>query len=484
MNGYDYPPSQPILAYGPLHEGSHFFAEGEIKFATGTFKCEFEVAYTHECRIIVVCYLPQPSLVKALYHEPSANGIEILRKRQYVDCQSIVGQDARNGYSIEIHTPIVLQEGYLDVPTILEGKSYQVQVTHEGRASVSGGSSYYKYELIGASYLGRKNETYNLSPNVQADLRNTADSHSRNLGNQPVAELILPDLEISPGWTARDSASVFCALLSLAAGSDIRWTSESFYQEQEKLSLTYWEGRRNVHSGRITLPLMEDIRFSRTSGEIGRFIAKSFSHITSGKITLVAAQDYTRAIQHFMEYRLITRRAEDQVRLIGTSVEELLTAWESHMKHTPLSPITEDVAKQLLSVALNELDRIHRESIEGDSEEEQEQNYQRTKGRISTFFSEEILRPGFHKRLTSFFLHYSEKKPLSGSMKSRIDTFVKSRDSIVHTGKFSSNQKNDWEPPYYNVIMIFALMMFRILGYDGEYVDYYQRRKDLSEQHP
>src|SRR5258708_7568723 len=100
MYGYDYPPSKHILAFGPLQEESHFYGTGFAEFEIGSLECEFEIAYTHDCRIVIICYfLPElerkalgdPVMIGNAAFDPQINLFDI-------KCSRLSGTEKRYGF--------------------------------------------------------------------------------------------------------------------------------------------------------------------------------------------------------------------------------------------------------------------------------------------------------------------------------------------------------------------------------------------------
>src|SRR5260221_6513423 len=125
MYGYEYPPSKQIQEYGPLAQGSHFYAEGKVEFLDHrAIDCSFEVGYSQDCKIAIVLYLPFDTMMSifgtkdvdektraALAHfgvdvkDKESLSYSIGGRLRDIECSRIYGECKYSGYRAEIVSP-------------------------------------------------------------------------------------------------------------------------------------------------------------------------------------------------------------------------------------------------------------------------------------------------------------------------------------------------------------------------------------------
>src|SRR5579859_3860959 len=92
MSGYDFPPSKHILEFGPLEADSHFYARGTAQFDVAEVNCDFEVAYTQDCRVVVVAYLEDENYLLVFGNKVKESGQPLFRQDE-VRCIGLSGRD-------------------------------------------------------------------------------------------------------------------------------------------------------------------------------------------------------------------------------------------------------------------------------------------------------------------------------------------------------------------------------------------------------
>jgi hypothetical protein len=182
---------------------------------------------------------------------------------------------------------------------------------------------------------------------------------------------------------------------------------------------------------------------------------------------------------HFVEYRLITNRVEDQARLITTTVEELLTRWEEHTGNTATAVVTEAEAKLMW----DDLEQNWLPNLESPLGSLTKQRRIDIKSRLQTSLLEEIVRPGFGKRLKLMLAQgQNDEAWIKNHAKHRVNSFVTTRNKIAHEGRFPTEDTDELFNYYYDMLMVLPLLVFSIFGYRGAYVDLAREYREFYER--
>lgn len=505
MRSYDYPPSQQIRRYEPFEPNSHFHVRGKCHFEGKKYPCDFEVAYTLDGEIWVVCYLDSQAQLE-LFGIPDRGEMpwKMYTPKQERIQVDFSGIDLRSRLLVRVNQAISISNGmgFSDRAPEFVANSFELiqqdedvpynnppPSTHSIDFELLNVASFPKYassDLIpfyGFSYhqppfnrpifassepipfnVGGKHLVY-LKPALLADNQSVSTENSI---------LRIPLESIPIGWSAEDIADIWCSAISIATGRDIRWIVKRTHTK--RVIKQKFKRRSNIIRNRSTYGLITNQYIFWLDDAIFKFIASIFDSIRRKKVTPSALRDYSRIMWHFVEYRLITNRTEDQARLITTTVEELLTRWEDHTRTTPKAVVSETEAEQLWS----DLQEKWLPTLNKISETLTTQRQHALKSRLETSFLVEIVRPGFRKRLKNMLeLGQNDQAWIKKHAKSRIEAFVETRNKIAHTGRFPTEDTDELFDYYFNMLMVLPLLIFTIFGYQGTYIDLSQQYREF-----
>jgi hypothetical protein len=465
MSNYDYPPSEHIRQYEPFEPNSHLYVRGDCLYEGKKYPCEFEVAYTLTGQIYIVCYLGRQydELFSIPLHQPPMKMKIYVPKNTSIEVD-FSGVDLRNGHIINVKQAISTRNSE---PPIFIADSYTVKVTDRWtlRNTPRLDTSFEIINMFGI--IDKETAIFNLgkSRTLTLNLVTQPTKGSTDIEN---STLSIPRNCIPIGWKVDDVAELWCSCISITTGTDIRWIKKLDHTKQA-ITRTFVYRQNIVRNLRTEGVFRTHYPSFWVDETVHEFVSAAFSDAWNRKLSVKAAQDYARLMWHFVEYRLITNRAEDQARLISTTVEELLTLWEKHTGNIPSPVVSSDEAVLIWSdIESNYLENLR--AITGITDKDR---LEALKSRLKTFYTEEILRLGFGKRLKKFFaLGKNDTAWFKTHVpKSRLDSFVSTRNKIAHEGKFPSEDSNELFEYYYDMLMILPLMFFSIFGYRGDYFD-------------
>lgn len=438
---YDYPPSKLIKQYGQVLDDSHYFAKGHIGEGDEAVQCEFEVAYTQDCKLIIICYtqdyidfsdieLPAKIVGKGLrkdisYGEDYEERITLENIRLIDDIKEIWGE-----YGLVTKIMALRAERVL----INYGNSRAINWLENTKWQDINSDMGYRYAITGLSMpqMYKTEEENNETQFAGLSLTCNFDSFNIEIesvqgmteyANDPNGELTVDGGYFPSNWTPDDIATVFCALFSLAIGKDIQWLKRHVgiidvdYDYQGVSFQDLWSSKRSVFGQRSCHAFIIDGQTNLSKEHIEKRL-QEFLQITISTAFQISKDDvlsYIDVIRHFIEYQIITDRHEDQARLIVTAVEELLANW-------------------LINNNLS------------------------TKGT-------------FRERLNLFFSSSNHIVSIANASNfdDKISGFIKTRNKIAHEGRFSKSSVTDIEAEYQNMLLILPMMIFKIFGYQSTY---------------
>lgn len=431
---YDYPPSAHILnrCDSPIVNNSHYFvSSGTIELKNGKeLPSSFEIAFTQENKIVIICYSLEPSHFWELQIQDQQvakiYGLEVRKQRNILveEPQYRFG-DGLSGYFVFSGNPLFSVEYLKSYPTVLTNDRLS-------KFSISGFRFPFGYSNIISS--GKHEITFSVQGSSKAItlgclLENKAKITFKN---QRTGRLRV-QANIASDWGSVQIVDWWTKLVSIATGHDVVWLhcmiprNDNAYCEEQWMS-------------RISLSLSQPFLGAIIPSHLKTNNIKDLQEFVN--ISLDTILDSGKSPEDWSEYLVIAAKYIDycssrvtmfgQVRMVTTLVEELLGIWRSHRGITK--------------------------------------------------------KESFILRLEKFFQFYGHDTSVKVRLKDRIEAFIGTRNSVVHAGTFQCNNpelkvrnkqvplfKNSSNPSlneYKNSLMILPLMLFCILGYQGKYNDF------------
>ena len=492
---YTYPPSKHVLQYGDIEENSHFFCEGVAfidDYRIGKTKCFFEVAYLQSAQIIVVCYFSSSNY----WVEP----------KHYYNCSKIIGRDIKSGL-------LVVAEG-------LYARGYHQENLPSEKASVKFNARCFRTFIPPNKKIEHEDE-FSVNYSVSSiDFPQWLDQKSKYADDDARGRIVFPlneknklillavrtpeqklydnhwtgrlSVYIEPmpdGWTDIDIVDFWCAIMSLALGRDIQFTSFLKPLPFKKYRYSTWQARHLNGAGEFTPVIARFGLGSRQDVNIlVNYVQQMFSGVLDGRISCSSAHNYTHIIRQYVNYRIIsTTTGEGRARLIATLTEELLHWWERANNLKPENLISRSERTELEKIIKNTMT----ERAEDYLNTENLTNRDRIIERVIDLIHRNIRDVTLVERFRYLFASY-EHSLGSNKLGKRIRAFKDTRDSIAHVGLFShanpeynherlvqfcSQEEHRLQHEYENTLMMIPLMIFTIFGYSGKYIDLLQDKK-------
>lgn len=490
INKYEYPPSHQMLNHSPLERNSHFFAKGKADFGDLKVDCEFEVAYSHNCEIIVILYLELKNYL-SLYWEKSDSadsndyqlGVGLI---PHTKIEKISGRDLRLDLEIVVDEAFLL--GSINQPLVYVANSVTITDFHINAIGEYHSPEFY---LVGVDIDTRIMSHYEFEIGGNEKkiwYEPIAQDLQREYDNQAIAKLVIPTDCVPANWTVDDIADLWCALFSLATGRDVRWVNKTTHNRTS--ASTVWRRRSNVFGSRTIQGMIPDVYPGLRSENLTNFINRCFQTAFLGDIRPETIADYIRAIRYYIQYQMITRRGEDQARLITSLTEEVIQKWQRHkQKSTSTNEEesseelcidsfpqlqSEDETNALLDRAKVDVKRWVNEVIVSGRENTLKPSERRKhiKDRIIYYIKKELPRPSFGDKLKMLFAESKLSQIwFEKNVKHRITPFVKVRNCVLHTGEFPTKNIKKWNWYYNNMLMMLPLIVFALFEYEGPYID-------------
>jgi hypothetical protein len=467
MQRYDYPPSGYIKKFEPFEPNSHFYVRGNCHFEGKKYRCEFEVAYTLNGNIYIVAYFKHRVLLE-LFGIPvseTSNSISFFVSKKQSICVDFSGKDARYGLQVQVSKAISISSGMgaPERPTVFTAEKFTLVLKDpyvlENHPLTS---DFFEFELVNVSNpLGLFND-YEFASDPPLRLRFPKENEKEN------AILIVPRQAVPASWDADVIADMWCSAITLATGIDVNWILK--YSRTPRSIICQYKRRSTIVRHRKTYGVIAANPFWEQDKNLHVFVSKIFEQIQSGAITMEAAREYSRIMRLFVEYQLISNRAETHARLLTTTVEELVGHWERFNKQVVKSAVTSADADKIWG----HLQPFIEKSFPAE-------NRDKIKERLATACKQEIVRPSFKKRLLNIFDEGKNSEEwIKKCAESKIKDFVDTRNKIVHEGRFSDKNSGKILQHYYNMIMILPLLIFSVFGYDGQFIDLGEKYKKIN----
>lgn len=485
---YEYPPSKHIRAFAPLDDTSHVHASGRVEFDDIEVPCTFEAVYTHNCEVVVAIYLDSSAYREVFFKKTQQEGSVTY---------SIGGKPLRNthfrrltGVDSYLQREVSIEDGYLrslggtESPTIFIANKMLIIDTRESTLENQERHHAHLFYLTGIDFDTAfvHQQVFPIGDNPQQLTLERIYRHERRFDNDTLVRLIVPNVVLPNGWSPYQIADLWCALVSLAIGRDVRWTCVENAND-ERIAIL-WKHRTNVLGLNRFQGLISLVFFESESAQVIEFIKRCFAAVQKGKITPVFAETITPIIRNYVSYRLIQQRSVDTARLVTTSVEELLFYWEKTRGLLP--PIIDEDEKLaiLTGIDTDALTTLIKTAITSPTKLEPKLGERRrdVHARIRRYLKKELAFPMAEDKIRILFRESSiTDEWFDSHVQRRLDPFRVTRNAVVHNGSFPDENPrvNTWY--FYNALMIFPLIIFALFGYDGFYIDLMEYWKDAIE---
>lgn len=482
---YEYPPSRHMQSFAPFDQDSHYFASGQAEFDELKVECDFEVIYTHNCEPIVALYLKSKDAMELFWRkhiEEKGNTHHTMGGPiPHPTFTRLSGIDKRFGYEIIVENGHLQSLGGSEIPpTFAANTIYRI----DRRSTITKNYSYkehFVFELTGIDF--ETDFLYELQFPISDEKTpltlQVIYKQVRLYDNQPLVRLLIPKNSVPDQWDSESLADLWCAFVSLAIGRDVRWV-EMENPTDESITVK-WQYRNNVFGTRSFTGLISTLPLRLDSEPTTEFLRRCFAKVQSGEITSELASKYTLAIRHYITYRMLRHRPEDEARLIGTTVEELLTIWEVSQNIQTETHATFEEANGLWK-AMQQAAYNHINTFPNDN-----QRRRKIKDRLSYLVRQELPRFRFEDRLERYFEHVILGMPegwYEANVSIGLPYFVTTRDHVVHTGRFQTEEPKIKNWHYFNLLMMLPLMVFALFHFDEEFIDLREYWQDAAEAPP
>lgn len=487
MGSYEYPPSSHLLNHGPIEPKSHFFVQGVAHFDDSDVDCEFEVAYTQNCHIMIILYIKFEQF-QDLYMTKSVNGADVSYSLdagpiRNSTIRKLSGKAVQSNSNIEVEDCSLLNLGFGEMPLVFRANRLKVINTVPYATEHSVGST---FEIMGLDIPTKFLNVYDFSVGDNGEhisIEPIAVGMERDYDNQAIAKLVIPSNAVVTGWTDDQVASLWCAMMSLALGQDIRWINSSLLNSETEV-VTTWVRHSQVFGQQKINRLIPSFPYDLSDKRLAKFIKSIFASISRGDVSATAASDYIEAVHRYVQYQMITTQGLDQARLITTSIEELVNKWQQH-SGLPFEPlVTEVELAALLLRADDDMKAWFSDIITTGTAEESNLSKRRKalRGKVKSYLKNELVRSSFEDRLKVLFRENTSTPWFTAHVKSRLSPFVVTRNYVVHGGGFPTERTKEWYWYYYNMLMILPLIVFALFRYNGAYIDLIQEWAHIVEE--
>jgi len=478
-----YIPSETILKYGkPIADSYYKVEQGQLVLDESIEQCSFEVMYSENGEIYVVCSFASVNEYLRVFSVPNGDGT-YSSKDTYTTFRELREQVATGNMTIVVRNGIELNAPNLSTVAVFVAEVFTVSVSAQSILDANGSIAVFAHEFKCTNIPSSFHQRFEISRGKAIQLRGLPLVSDDEIAfYDPFATLTVSDDALFGNWQAEDIATLFCALMSLAIGRDVRWIAKQKFSPERKAVERTYRRHRNLNLNEGVKPFLQEFPFNLL-GSV-QFIEMAYGRVADGSVTRDAALAYAESIRHFVEYSLLTRSMEDQARLIVTALEQLLRKWEQHSHLGTNAVLDQNEADELYRFVKPSIDTFINDHKLDD---------ERTKilrARLSELLKKEITRPVFQARLESLFQSDPQMEQwVRQVVASRIPPFVRTRNNIVHNGQFPTqlgikNHTDVWED-YLNMVMMLPFMIFAIFGYTGGYIDHYERhvkRKSLEQK--
>lgn len=471
MKYYDYPPSEQMKKHEPFEINSHYYVRGNCLFEDKRYPCDFEVAYNLDGRIYVVCYMGSQNL-NELFGIPIRDDMPwkmYVPKEESIEV-NFTGRDLRYGMKVVVDRAISIRSGmgFSDDAPLFIANSFTVIQTDRYVLENNPPSESVDFEIVNVSspfsMIGEQQFSFDTGDGKLVYLKPAPKIEKTETGENAI--LSIPRTSVPIGWSFEDFADLWCATISLATGRDIRWIVKNTHTR----NFMAWKFRRrsNIVRNTTTYGILTNRYDFWSEGRVLELVLNVFLTVRKRRVSVEAARNYSEIMWHFVQYRLITNRAQDQARLISTVVEELVTLWEKHGGKQVLGVVSQDESRAMWAY----LDANWPPAFVNTLGKLSKQRNSDIKNRLKTSISEEIARPGFGKRLKTMLRSgQTDTAWFKLHAQQRLDDFVTTRNKIAHEGRFQTDETDELFDYYYNMLMVLPLLIFSIFGYSGAYVD-------------
>jgi hypothetical protein len=477
MPEYDYPPSSQMQLRGPFEEGGHFYVkQGYCYFEGRHFKTDFEIGYTQKNEVVIIAYLNRQSIREILGETVKSSGPNPIPPnaytlKEYAVEVSFSGRDVKSGAFVRVNRALWSVNLMLMFDRAAEfiADDFECLFPHK-YVERHIQDDVYSVTLANAPpqtvYGDRLIQTVDL-PGGQVFLI------SRNRVQETFMSFY-PRL-VPVGVSPSAIADLFCAVVSLATATDIRWTKLSRFV-RDGLKVVYLRRSDISHRRRANRILSIQTSDPYGSSEVISLFTRALHFLRSRRASSKSISAISKYLSLYIRYQVITGRAEDHGRLICTATEAFLERVESFLGKESGS-LSDLQAGELWT----NLRQALRDTLNGIPDSPSGRKREKIEDRFKSFINKDLTRARLKDRL----LYCARQGQGTGSwinthFKPRLEGFETTRNHIAHLGIFPemSDDSDQWIIHYYQMLMIMPLLFFALIGYDGEYIDMEQLQRD------
>ena len=450
----DRQPSEALLKRGtPYNDSTYYFVEnGTVTFDDeGTITSNFEVMYTDTFEIFVAVHTRIEHFTIWMQNAEK--------------CQRLEGQAHSGGNIILQASEDNLQlRSRPNLPrhsAIFDASNFKVVYN-----STEENPSEWKFEIIGFPFP-KNTFQINFPLNQELEL-NLIKSEPEN--GRPIANLIFKRECVPDGWVAGGITDAWRNLISLALGRNVQWVFSSGSPGNDtQVEIEYMY---RVHNSRRFIGAIveyPDLSKNEHLERIVNFITQTFNPILNGQLSAdEVGGTYGLVLHEYIDYWIPDGTIMGLARLMVTITEELLINWEENTDNpSVLLKLTSGPRKRLRKAITDILESDPEKYLGSNFAQPVEKEALKT---VSDAIKEMIpseIRSTLRTRLETFFEHHNHNVE---ELADRIQSYVKIRNAVVHTGKFP-DKTNENIKALKNASMMMPLMVFCIFGYEGTYYD-------------
>ncbi|MEL6407825.1 MAG: HEPN domain-containing protein [Chloroflexota bacterium] len=508
---YSYPPSDNLLSLGNIVNQSNFYAQGII-FLRDNIKvnCKFEIGYTQSGAVVVVCYFPRTVSYQSEHKKERLKPLN-----DYIVASKILGRDFRYEYMIcaenlfqrKMSTSFGINSGttiiftakcfrvYISDKDLRKADSEEYRIFHPTYGIVGIDFPFWFTNDVKLEHYETNSYDFKIKTDFYISLSHIRKPKDRQYDNQVTGKASVHK-PIELNWDSDEVMDYWCSLFSLATGRNVRWIENATRVTHWNVDYLQrnWRGQ-HLHGIQNFVSLMiahGGLGLSNNWKLIEDLIKSAFIAVLSGRITIDDARDIVEVINFYVDYRLaLTETTEGEMLLLCALTEYMLKIWE---KSTGISTfqdtgITEEESEEMRSI----LSKLVDENKQIFLNEKDETLYKKIKSKLLNQVSHHPKQKTYEQRLLTLFRECEFISKGQFPIDKMIKAFLKTRHAITHDGEFahmntSVNKKHLIQfgannnkgvqigCEIANVRQMIPLMIFAMIGYEGEYVDLIARR--------
>lgn len=417
---YDFPPSSHMKKLEPFETNTHFYVQGTCTYREKEYNCDFEVAYRQRGEIRIIVYLSVLDHI-SIFNVPISRDegpsfINSSTPHNVPVNMSFSGTSLRDGIQVSIPNAVSISSGFdlVHSPQHFVADTYEVHVRSDHVEAHE--KDHIQFDLLNVIDNEFPAGFFTEFPILLEDDKKIT-LRSDISGNITMS---IPLDAFPAGYKQEEVAQIICAAFSLATGRDIQAISK-ITSTDEGYSIVYYARPSVIQE--TTYAIVAEIPQFWRSARVASLVSCMFKTMGTQQLSADSIIYIANIVWYSVRHRIISNRAEDQARLIVTSVEELLHVWEKGSG----------------------------------------------KRKGSTY----------KERLENLFKNVNNSTEWAKTnADQRISSFVTIRNNITHEGSFPEFEEMTVFEQYLQVVMMMPLLFFAIIGYDGPYNDLEQRYRD------